>query len=241
MRGWVFLPSGRCCVVAGVLAVTLGGCAIRNVGPDLKDGSRLGDAYPAASGQMTIPDYRIGPFDMIDVIVFQEPDLSVKDVQVDAAGRINLALVGEVRAAGKSALELGRELEQLYGSRYLVRPQITVSVTSSISQKVVVQGEVRMPGVYPVKGPATLLEAISLAQGETEVAALSQVVVMRVIDGQRMAALFDVAAIRRNEQPDPAVFGNDVVIVGYSNIRGLWRDALRTSPLLNVFRPTGGW
>lgn len=186
---------------------------------------------------MTVPDYRIGPFDTIEINVFQEPDLSVKNVQVDAAGRINLALVGEVTATGKTALELGRELTGLYGSRYLVRPQITVSVTSSISQKVVVQGEVRTPGVYPVKGPATLLEAISLAQGETQVAALNQVVILRMVEGERMAALFDVASIRRGEAPDPAIFGNDVVIVGYSNIRGLWRDVLQTTPLLNVFRP----
>ncbi len=224
-------------ISAVALAGVLGGCAVRNVGPALRDGTALPEAYPASSGQMTVRDYRIGPFDTIDISVFQEPDLTVKDVQVDAAGRINLALVGEVTAVGKTALELSRELEQRYGGQYLVRPQITVSVTGSISQKVVVQGEVRTPGAYPIKGPATLLEAISLAQGETQVAALNQVVILRTIDGQRMAALFDVASIRRGEAPDPAVFGNDVVVVGYSNVRGLWRDVLQTSPLLNVFRP----
>lgn len=231
--------SEACVRLAGAaaLAALLGGCAVRNVGPALKDGASLPEAYPASSAQMTMRDYRIGPFDTIDINVFQDTDLSVKSVQVDAAGRINLALVGEVTAAGKTALELSRELGQLYGSRYLVRPQITVSVTSSISQKVVVQGEVRTPGAYPIKGPATLLEAISLAQGETQVAALNQVVVLRTVDGQRMAALFDVASIRRGEAADPAIFDNDVVIVGYSNIRGLWRDVLQTSPLLNVFRP----
>lgn len=222
---------------AMVIALCLGGCAVRNVGPELRSGVAEEAAFPAASSQFVVADYRIGSFDTLRINVFQEPDLSVDEVQVDAAGRINLALVGEVVASGRTALELSRELERLYGERYLVRPQIAVSVTSSITQKVTVQGEVRLPGVFPVKGATTLLEAISLAQGETEVGSLSQVVVLRTINGRKMGALFDVASIRRAETPDPAIFGNDVVIVGFSNSRGLWRDLLRASPLLNVFRP----
>jgi polysaccharide biosynthesis/export protein len=220
-----------------VLALCLNGCAIRNLGPELKDGPSEAERFPIASETLTLADYKIGPFDTLRINVFQEPDLSVDEAQVDAAGRINLALVGEVTATGKTALDLSRELERAYGERYLVRPQITVSVTSSISQKVTVQGEVRTPGVYPIKGATTLLEAISLAQGETEVAALKQVVVLRSVSGQKMGALFDVESIRRGEAQDPAIFGNDIVIVGYSNARGLWRDTLRAAPLINIFRP----
>ena len=222
---------------AAAIAICLSGCAVRNLGPNLQDGAAEPERFPVASEQLTLNDYKIGPFDTIRINVFQEQDLSVDEVQVDAAGRVNLALVGEVKVSGRTSLEVSRELEALYGARYLVRPQITVSVTSSITQKVTVQGEVRTPGVFPIKGATTLLEAISLAQGETEVGALKQVVVLRTINGQKMGALFDVASIRRAEAADPAIFGNDVVIVGYSNSRGLWRDLLRASPLLNVFRP----
>lgn len=227
----------RLLLAFGALAFSLNGCGVRNLGPKLQNGAAETERFPVASDQLTLNDYKIGPFDTIRINVFQEPDLSVDEVQVDAAGRVNLALVGEVKVAGRTALEVSRELETLYGARYLVRPQIAVSVTSSITQKVTVQGEVRTPGVFPIKGATTLLEAISLAQGETEVGALNQVVVLRTVNGQKMGALFDVASIRRAEAEDPAIFGNDVVIVGYSNSRGLWRDLLRASPLLNVFRP----
>ncbi len=223
--------------VSGLLVIFLPGCAIRNVGPAIQTGASDTQRFPAAIDTRVVQDYRITPFDTLAVSVFQEPDLSARDVQVDAAGRVNLALVGEVAASGKTATELSRELEQLYGARYLVRPQVTVSLTTSASQKLVVQGEVRTPGVFDVKGSTTLLSAISLAQGETEVAALRQVVVLRTIDGQRMGALFDVESIRRGEEKDPAIFGNDVVVVGYHNARGLWRDLLRAVPVFSVFTP----
>jgi polysaccharide export outer membrane protein len=71
------------------------------------------------------------------------------------------------------------------------------------------------------------------------VASLNRVVVYRTINGQRMGALFNVSAIRNGTAKDPDIFGNDVVIVGYSEAKSIWRDILSTSPLLNVFRPLG--
>ena len=74
-----------------------------------------------------------------------------------------------------------------------------MTVASSVSQKVSIQGEVAEPGVYQLTGPTTLLDVISMAKGETEIATLDQVVVFRNINGQRMGAVFDVASIRRGE------------------------------------------
>jgi polysaccharide export outer membrane protein len=120
-----------------------------------------------------------------------------------------------------------------------VNPQVSVAVATSVSQKVVVQGQVVEPGVYDIKGSTSLLEALSLAKGETNVASLDRVVVYRMINGQRMGALFDVHSIRNGHTKDPDIFGNDVVIVGYSNARSAWRDVLSAAPLLNIFRPLG--
>lgn len=224
-------------LAVAISAIGLSGCAARNIGPQLVNGPAETEKFPDSVGPQLVPDYRIGTFDTLAINVFQEPDLSVKDIRVDANGRISLALVGEVVAAGQTPLELSRELERLYGARYLVRPQIAVNVTNAVSQKVVVQGQVRTPGVYPIQGQTSLLEAISLAQGETDVAALKEVIILRTINGQKMGARFDVGAIRRAESPDPAVYGSDTVIVGYSNVRGIWQDVLKAAPLLNVFRP----
>ncbi len=232
------IPSARAfqTVLAFALAgVGLSGCAIRNVGPALKNGPAEVQNFPSAIDQSLSQDYHIGAFDTLDVAVFQEPDLTTKGIQVDASGRIRLPLVGEVNAAGKTAMELSHDLEALYGARYLVRPQITVNVANATSQKVVIQGEVKSPGVYPIRGTATLLEAFSLAGGETQVSALNQVVVFRTVNGKRMGAIFDVEAIRRGEAADPAIYGNDVVVAGFSNARGLYRDLLTAIPLLNTF------
>jgi polysaccharide export outer membrane protein len=182
-------------------------------------------------------DYRIGALDAVDVTVFQEPELSAKALQVDASGRIALPLVGTVSAQGKTASQLSRELELLFGERYLRDPQVTVTVASSVSQKVSVQGEVTEPGVYPLNGPTTLLDVISMAKGESELARLKEVVVFRNIDNQRMGAVFDVESIRRGEAADPMIQGNDLVVVGYSGAKRFWQNVVNAAPVFNIFRP----
>ena len=193
-------------------------------------------ARPAADKTGTA-DYRIGALDKLDVTVFQEPDLSAKEIQVDASGNIALPLVGTVAAGGKTANDLSKELQRLFDARYLRHSQVTVTVASSVSQKVSVQGEVSQPGVYQLTGPTTLLDVISMAKGETELAKLQEVVVFRSIEGQRMGAVFDVASIRRGGAADPVIQGNDLVVVGYSSAKRFWRNIVSASPLFNVFRP----
>lgn len=221
------------------MALAVAGCASSNqLGPNLSVGPGAYTIVPAGdSATRVASDYRIGALDTLDVTVFQEPELSRKGIQVDASGRMAFPLIGSVEAKGKTASQLSRELELLFGERYLRDPQVTVTVASSVSQKVSIQGEVTEPGVYPLTGPTTLLDVISLAKGETEVATLNQVVVFRNIDGQRMGAVFDVASIRRGEAPDPVIQGNDLVVVGYSAARRFWRNVLTAAPLFNVFRP----
>lgn len=222
-----------------LMAVLLAACASSNqLGPGLSVGPAAYAIIPAAqSATAAATDYRIGSLDTLDVTVFQEPELSTKAIQVDASGRIALPLVGSVEAKGKTASELSREVEQLFAARYLRDPQVTVTVASSVSQKVSVQGEVAEPGVYQLTGPTTLLDVISMAKGETEVATLDQIVVFRSVGGQRMGAVFDVASIRRGEAADPVIQGNDLVVVGYSAARRFWRNITTVAPLLNVFRP----
>lgn len=182
-------------------------------------------------------EYRIGPLDSISIAVFQEPELSVNGAQVDAAGNIALPLLGRIPAAGKTASELSGLIAEQLGAKYLEKPQVTVSVAGSVSQRVVVQGEVNQAGVYEVKGRTTLLEALALARGETRVARLQEVVVFREVNGQRMGAVFDVAAIRRGQAEDPIVLGNDVVVVGLSHAKSIWRDVRESAGIVSVFRP----
>lgn len=236
------MPSFRrsvAAILAGLCCVVLTGCSSSNLGAGLPHGF---EAYPApvtTAATRPAPEYRIGPLDTIDVTVFQEPDLSAKALAVDAAGNVVLPLVGSFPAAGKTTNVLSADIAKKLGERYLVNPQVSVAVASSVSQKVTVQGQVEEPGVYDVKGATTLLETLSMAKGETNVASLNRVVVYRTINGQRMGALFDASAIRNGKAKDPDIFGNDVVIVGYSQAKSVWRDVLSAAPLLNIFRPLG--
>ena len=189
---------------------------------------------PIASND-SVADYRIGPLDTLDVTVFQEPELSSKALHVDASGEIALPLVGSVEAKGKTASELSADIEKLFGAKYLKDPQVTVSVATSVSQRVSIQGEVTEPGVYQVSGPTTLLEVLSMAKGETDTAKLNEVVIFRNVNGQRMGAVFDVASIRRGHADDPALQGNDMVVVGYSAARRFWQNVVRAAPILGVF------
>lgn len=221
------------------LAVALSSCGggRQSLG-NLSSGPAAYEVIPAMpANPADAADYRIGALDTLDVTVFQEPELSAKAIQVDAAGRIALPLVGSVAARGKTAPELANELQQILGDRYLRNPQVTVSIAGSVSQKVSIQGEVAEPGVYQLTGPTTLLDVMSLAKGETATASLNQVVVFRQVGGQRMGAVFDVASIRRGAAEDPVIRGNDLVVVGYSSARRFWRDVVSAAPVFNIFRP----
>ena len=209
---------------------------------NLPSGAAAYSLIPATSANTdaAVADYRIGPLDTVDVTVYQEPDLSAKALQVDAAGQIALPLVGTVQATGKTPAELSRELETILGTKYLRNPQVTVTVAASVSQKVSIQGEVREPGVYPLSGPTTLLGVLSMAKGESEVASLKEVVVFRDINGQRMGARFDVASIRKGQAADPTIQGNDMIVVGSSGAKKFWRGVVNAAPVFSIFRPISG-
>lgn len=213
----------------------LAGCSASNTGPNVVSGQQAYDLIPPPSFAGEAKDYVIGPLDVIDISVFNEPEVSSKGIPVDASGNVSLPLIGRVRASGLTSVELAEELQRRYGARFYVDPQVTVVVASSVSQRVTVQGEVTEPGIYDVRGTTTLLDAISLAKGESENAALREVLVIRNAAGKRSVAMFDIARIRRGDDPDPVLLGKDVVVVGHSNSKQVWHDLLRAAPLLNVF------
>lgn len=226
----------RVAFIAGMACTVLAGCASTSpVGPRGEEAYRT---FPALTQAPILNDYRIGPFDVITIRTYQEEGLSFEELKVDASGNIPFPLVGPVPAAGKTAAELSDMLAARLGERYLVDPQVTVVVNTSVSRKVIVEGEVKSAGVFPIEGGTTLLQAIALAKGTTEIASTDDVVIFRTIEGQRMAGVFNLAAIRRGLAEDPQVLGNDVVVVGHSNGRQLYRDILAASPLIaGIFRP----
>lgn len=192
---------------------------------------------PDADTQAVSPaQQRIGPLDKIKIDVFQVPDLS-GEFRVDAQGKVQYPLIGAVEAQGKLPGELGQMIAQRLGERYLRSPNVQVAIVEQSEQTITVDGSVRTPGVLPIRGTTTLMRAVALAKGASEDANLGRVVVFRTINGQRMAAAFDLRAIRKAESEDPLIYGNDIIVVDGSQIRSIWREVMSTVPLLDFFAP----
>lgn len=179
---------------------------------------------------------RIGPLDKLRISVFQVEDMSA-EYTVDGAGNIEFPLIGTVAAQGLLPAELGQRIAQRLGERHLRSPSVNVVMLEQAQQSITVDGAVRQPGVVAIRGSTTLMRAVALARGTTEDANPGRVVVFLTINGERMAAAFDLRAIRRAEAEDPAIYGNDIVVVDGSRSRGIWRDVLGAIPILGMFVP----
>ena len=133
------------------------------------------DSVPPAKAAP--PDYRLGPEDVVDVFVWKEPDLS-STVVVRPDGKISLPLANELDAGGKTAAELQTEITDKL-RQYITQPVVNVMVKEINSLKISVLGEVRKPGVYRIRNRVTVLDAIAMAGGFSDLAKPSKVVVLR--------------------------------------------------------------
>jgi len=173
--------------------------------------------------------YLIGPLDKLDIKVFGVDDLSLK-VQTDASGRISMPLAGVIEASGKSPAEVAALIETGLRGKYVRNPEVTVNLEDTVSQVITVEGEVREPGIYPAVGKMSLLRSIATAKGTSEFARLQDVVIFRTVDGQKMAGIYNLKAIRQGNYADPELFPGDVVVVGDSQARRFFRDAVQVAP-----------
>lgn len=226
--------------IAAVASVILEGCASRtnpaiktaefSTQPALVQPTVLAADAPAPAA------YRIGVLDELQITVFKEPDLSVKDLPVDLNGSISFPLIGQIKAAGLTSQALAETIASQLNTRYLRNAQVAVSVTKPVNYSVTVDGEVKKPGVYQIPGTLTLLQAISLGEGTTEFAKQDEVVVFRTIGGQRYVARFDLRDIRSARAPDPKIQQSDVIVVGFSRAARFTRDVISSLPgLASVF------
>lgn len=216
-------------------AALLAGCAASRGGSIPYDVQNFGtpDApRPAA------PDanYRIAPGDTLSITVYQVTDLT-RDYIVDASGNVAMPLIGAVPAAGQTSDQLRTAIATRLNQRYLQNADVTVSIREANGQLVTVEGAVRQPGQFPLRAPTSLIQAVALARGTTEQANPRRVAIFRQIDGQRMAAAFDLQSIRRGEAPDPQVFPGDIVVIDGRSQNNVWQQILQTVQLISIFRP----
>lgn len=177
----------------------------------------------------------IAPLDHLQVTVFREPEMSVEDAVVDESGQLTVPLAGPVMAAGKSTSALSGEIAGKLG-HYLRNAQVSVTLKQAASRRVTVAGSVIQPGVYPIEGRLTLLQAVALARGPSKVASLDQVFIFRARNGQRSVARFNLGAIAKGKANDPEVISGDTVSIGSSGFKTAWRDVLDTVSSFSLWR-----
>ncbi|HET9640836.1 MAG TPA: polysaccharide biosynthesis/export family protein [Allosphingosinicella sp.] len=223
---------GRALLVVAALAVSA--CAGRGGSVPYEP---TGFQAPDTQGQpVANASHPIGALDTITVSVFQVESLS-GDYKVDAQGKIDYPLLGSIQAQGRTTQELRDQVATALSQKYLQSPNVQIAIKDRAEQTITVDGSVRSPGLFTVKGPTTLLQAVAMAKGTSEDANPSRVVVFRTIRGEKMAGAFDLQDIRRAKAEDPIIYGNDIVIVDGSRARAVYRDLMSTLPLLTILRP----
>ena len=139
--------------------------------------------------------YTLSLADQIRVSVYQEDDLT-SQTRIDARGRINLPLLGEVNVGGLTVAEAQKVIQEAYKTgRFLRNPQVTVNVIEYAPREVSIQGQIRNPGRYtlPIESTFTVVELVTKAGGITDIGKGSAVSVTRVsADGSKKVFVIDV-------------------------------------------------
>ncbi|HTN42836.1 MAG TPA: polysaccharide biosynthesis/export family protein [Nitrospiria bacterium] len=120
---------------------------------------------PQIDGQRVVDEYRIGPEDVLEIMVWKNADLT-RTVTVRPDGKISLPLIGDVQASGLTTAELKTDVTRKMKD-YIAAPEISILVTTINSYFYYITGEVAHPGKYPLKERTTVLQAISMAGGFT--------------------------------------------------------------------------
>ncbi len=157
--------------------------------------------------------------DLLDVTVFKVPDLT-RSVRVDTTGNITFPLIGVVRAKGLKPAQLEKEIAQRLEQSFMNNPQVSVLVKESVQNRVTVEGAVRQPGVFPVSGQMTVLQALALAGGLNDQADTRTAVLLRR-DGRGQASQqpIDIAAIRQGSLQDMPLLQDDRIVVQEAVLR----------------------
>lgn len=212
-------------VIAGMVSGCAGDTNIP-LGTQLPPAERGGIITPVAT-----EDYRLGPLDTLTIKVFREPELSFDSLPVSLSGKISYPLLGEMSVSGLSTADVARLLTNQLNARYLRNASVSVSLDRAANFTVTLDGEVKKPGVYQIPGARlSLLQAVALGEGVTDVAKLDEVVVVREMNGQRYVARFNLNDIRATRAPDPQIQQSDIIVVGYSQFSSLLKVGIAALP-----------
>jgi protein involved in polysaccharide export with SLBB domain len=171
---------------------------------------------PAQQVSISQPSHVLVPGEFIQIKVFQEPDLDTA-VRIPGNGYVNFPLIGEVALAGQSVQQATRVIHDRLQARFLVNPQVSITVVEPIKRLFTVLGQVQRPGTYrfPEQQNLDLLPVIGIAGGYTRLADPGTIIVKRRIDGSERVIRLDGKRLARGENVEPfSMMSGDVITVG---------------------------
>lgn len=182
-----------------------------------------GNSLPAQDASAEVmgrkdEQYLLRPGDRVNIKIYPEDeDLRGGQMEISSEGNITLPLVGKVAVSGKTAIEAEKMLTEILGRDYLVSPEVVVEVLEYQKRSFVILGAVSSPGTYPFpEGVArlTLLRAISLSGGFSDVANIKKIKIMRKKTGEVFRA--NAEAIIGGNSQDLELQADDVIHVSES-------------------------
>lgn len=186
-----------------------------------------------AAGTPGSEGYRVGPLDVLTITVFKVDDLS-QTVQVSESGKFGYPLIGEVQASGQTVSEIEKTIATKLEANYLRKPQVTVLVKEYNSHRITVEGAVKKPGVFPMQGPMSMLQAIASSGGISEDSD-GTVLLFRKVEGRTGVVRFSMNDLRQQKSEDPALQPGDIVMVPSSDLKVGMRYLLQAAPLARSF------
>ena len=154
----------------------------------------------------------LGAGDVIEVRVYQEPELSGV-YQVGREGDVIFPLCKRVTVSGLSPNAAAEKIRACLSEGFLRDPQVSVLVREFNSKKVFVFGEVQRPGTFPYQDGMSIIQAVTIAGGFTRTAAQNSTSVTRRVDAQEVKVRVNVQDIALGKAPNVTLEPGDIVFV----------------------------
>jgi len=166
------------------------------------------------SGWIAADAYKIGSGDILEIVTWKEPDFSRGEILVRIDGKISFPLLGDVQAAGRSPLEIQKDIETGLKD-YVGNPIVTVTVKNPLSQKFYILGEVKKTGEYPLIKGLTVLQAFAVAGGFTDWASKKEIILLRYENGKQKVYNVNYKKIVNDKDfsPNISIKTDDTIIV----------------------------
>ncbi|HXS76320.1 MAG TPA: polysaccharide biosynthesis/export family protein [Terracidiphilus sp.] len=203
-------------LVLGILVVFTGSQAVQaqSAPSENSEANSTPQSGSMASDKPHDEKFVIGNDDVLAISVWNEPNLT-KSVPVRSDGKISLPLAGEMQAAGKTPMQLERDISDKL-KNFITAPEVTVIVQQVLSRKFNILGQVGKPGAYPLTAATTIVDAIATAGGLRDFAKKTGIYVLRKSSGgqqERLKFNYKDFLKGKNTSQNIKVEPNDTIIV----------------------------